>query len=383
MRKIILFSLLFFIFTNNCYASVDTASEYILMDMTTGRILDGKNYNEPKLIASITKIMTCVLAIESEKLDEEVVVDETILKAYGSGIYIEVGEKLTLKDLLYGLMLRSGNDAAVALAEHVGESVEKFAEIMNKKAEELKLTNTHFVTPHGLDNSEHYTTAYELAKLTDYALQNEKFANIVGTKTTTIYINNQARQITNTNELLGVLNGVVGVKTGFTNNAGRCLVTETKRNDMDIITVVLGADTKKFRTKDSIKLIEYTFSNYEMVNIQEKIIEEFKNWKNINEKRINVIQGEKKYLNLSLGEIKVHTIPIKKDEIDNIQYEINTITSIEAPVEQWQKIGNIVVKMNNNIIEEVEIINLERIERKNWLDYFEYLLKKITEISFF
>ena len=101
----------------------------------------------------------------------------------------------------------------------------------------------------------------------------------------------------------------------------------------------------------------------------------------INEKRINVIQGEKKYLNLSLGEIKVHTIPIKKDEIDNIQYEINTITSIEAPVEQWLKIGNIVVKMNNNIIEEVEIINLERIERKNWLDYFEYLLKKITEIA--
>lgn len=359
------------------------SKRFVIYDRISKTIIWGKDEKIRSAMASTTKIMTATIVIENANLNDEVTISSKAGGTGGSRLGLKSGDKITVNDLLYGLMLRSGNDAAVALAEHVGGSVEKFAEIMNKKAEELKLTNTHFVTPHGLDNSEHYTTAYELAKLTDYALQNEKFANIVGTKTTTIYINNQARQITNTNELLGVLNGVVGVKTGFTNNAGRCLVTETKRNDMDIITVVLGADTKKFRTKDSIRLIEYTFSNYEMVNIQEKIIEEFKNWKNINEKRINVIQGEKKYLNLSLGEIKVHTIPIKKDEIYNIQYEINTITSIEAPVEQWQKIGNIVVKMNNNIIEEVEIINLERIERKNWLDYFEYLLKKITEISFF
>lgn len=359
------------------------SKRFVIYDRISKTIIWGKDEKIRSAMASTTKIMTATIVIENANLNDEVTISSKAGGTGGSRLGLKSGDKITVYDLLYGLMLRSGNDAAVALAEHVGGSVEKFAEIMNKKAEELKLTNTHFVTPHGLDNSEHYTTAYELAKLTDYALQNEKFANIVGTKTTTIYINNQARQITNTNELLGVLNGVVGVKTGFTNNAGRCLVTETKRNDMDIITVVLGADTKEFRTKDSIKLIEYTFSNYEMVNVQEKIIEEFKNWKNINEKRINVIQGEKKYLNLSLGEIKVHTIPIKKDEIDNIQYEINTITSIEAPVEQWQKIGNIVVKMNNNIIEEVKIINLERIERKNWLDYFEYLLKKITEISFF
>lgn len=359
------------------------SKRFVIYDRISKTIIWGKDEKIRSAMASTTKIMTATIVIENANLNDEVTISSKAGGTGGSRLGLKSGDKITVNDLLYGLMLRSGNDAAVALAEHVGGSVEKFAEIMNKKAEELKLTNTHFVTPHGLDNSEHYTTAYELAKLTDYALQNEKFANIVGTKTTTIYINNQARQITNTNELLGVLNGVVGVKTGFTNNAGRCLVTETKRNDMDIITVVLGADTKKFRTKDSIKLIEYTFSNYEMVNVQEKIIEEFKNWKNINEKRINVIQGEKRYLNLTLGEIKLHTIPIKKDEIDNIRYEINTITSIEAPVEQWQKIGNIVVKMNNNIIEEVEIINLERIERKNWLDYFEYLLNKITEISFF
>ena len=279
-------------------------------------------------------------------------------------------------------MLRSGNDTAVALAQHIGGSIEKFADMMNKKAEELGLNSTHFVTPHGLDNSEHYTTAYELAKLTDYAMQNEKFAQIVGTKTTTIYVNNQARQITNTNELLGVLNGVVGVKTGFTNNAGRCLVTETKRNDMDIITVVLGADTKKIRTKDSIKLIEYTFSNYAMVDLQEKITEQFNDWRNINEKRINVIQGKETTLELALGEVEIQTMPIKKDNIDNLEYEINTISYLEAPIKQWCKIGIITVKLNGEIIESVEIINIKEIERKTWQDYFKHLLKKLAEISY-
>ena len=176
---------------------------------------------------------------------------------------------------------------------------------MNKKAEELGLSNTHFVTPHGLDDSEHYTTAYELAILTDYAMQNETFAKIVGTKTTTISINGYSKQINNTNELLGVLDGVVGVKTGFTNNAGRCLVTETKRGDKDIITVVLCTNTKKDRTNDSIKLIEYAYSNFKMVDIEEKIVQEFENWKNINTKRIQIIKGKKDTINLALGEIKI------------------------------------------------------------------------------
>lgn len=121
--------------------------------------------------------------------------------------------------------------------------------MMNEKAKELSLKNTHFVTPHGLDETEHYTTAYELAKITDYALKNEKFRKIVNTKTTTISINGVPKEISNTNELLGNLNGVDGVKTGFTNNAGRCLVTSTSRNGHQIICVVLGADTKKIRTR--------------------------------------------------------------------------------------------------------------------------------------
>ena len=139
---------------------------------------------------------------------------------------------------------------------------------MNDKAKQLGLTSTHFVTPHGLDNYEHYTTAYELALLTDYALKNKTFSNIVGTKSHTIQINNSYKSLSNTNELLGNFEGVYGVKTGFTNGANRCLVTAVKRNNLDLICRVLGADTKKDRTQDSIKLIEYAYKNFELINIK-------------------------------------------------------------------------------------------------------------------
>ena len=274
-------------------------------------------------------------------------------------------------------MLRSGNDAAVALAEYVGGSVQGFADLMNKKAEELGLSNTHFVTPHGLDDSNHYTTALELAKLTDYAMQNEKFAKIVGTKSTTININGYPRQINNTNELLGVLNGVVGVKTGFTNNAGRCLVTEVKRDGMDIITVVLGADTKKDRTKDSVKLIKYTYSNYKMYNVREKIEEQFNNWRDINTDRIQIIKGKGDTMNLKLGDISVYLLPLQDTKIDTLECEFNTITVVEAPVEEKTKIGTMVVKLDGKIIDTIDIINTNKIEKKTWLDYFKTLVKKI------
>ena len=137
MKKILLFSLLFFLFVSNIYASTSSAYEYVLMDAKTGRILAGKNYNETRLIASITKIMTCLLAIESNKLEDKVIVDDTILKSYGSGIYISIGEELTLNDLLYGLMLRSGNDAALMIAKYVSGSVDNFVDEMNIKAKEL------------------------------------------------------------------------------------------------------------------------------------------------------------------------------------------------------------------------------------------------------
>lgn len=345
---------------------------YIVYDRISKSMIIGKNEDVKSAMASTTKIMTTIVILEKADLNEKVTVSAKAGGTGGSRLGLKRGDKASVRDLLYGLMLMSGNDAAVALAEHVGGSVKGFAELMNEKAIELGLTNTHFVTPHGLDDANHYTTALELAKLTDYAMDNEIFAKIVGTKSTTIYINNQSRQINNTNELLGVLNGVVGVKTGFTNNAGRCLVTETKRNNMDIITIVLGADTKKDRTKDSVNLIEYTFSKYKMYNLEEQIIEEFNKWKNINEKRILIIKGKTSNPKLALGAIEKATIPICDN--DKIEYSINALTEVEAPVEQWNVMGTLTVKINGEIFENIDIVNVNEVQKRDWKDYFKIVL---------
>lgn len=352
---------------------------YIVYDRISKSMIIGKNEDVKSAMASTTKIMTTIVILEKADLNEKVTVSAKAGGTGGSRLGLKRGDKASVRDLLYGLMLRSGNDAAVALAEHVGGSVKGFAELMNEKAIELGLTNTHFVTPHGLDDANHYTTALELAKLTDYAMDNETFAKIVGTKSTTIYINNQPRQINNTNELLGVLNGVVGVKTGFTNNAGRCLVTETKRNNMDIITIVLGADTKKDRTKDSVNLIEYTFSKYKMYNLEEQIIEEFNKWKNINEKRILIIKGKTSNPKLALGAIEKATIPICDN--DKIEYSINALTEVEAPVEQWNVMGTLTVKLNGEILENIDIVNVNEVQKRDWKDYFKIVLNRFEDMG--
>lgn len=352
---------------------------YIVYDRISKSMIIGKNEDVKSAMASTTKIMTTIVILEKADLNEKVTVSAKAGGTGGSRLGLKRGDKASVRDLLYGLMLRSGNDAAVALAEHVGGSVKEFAELMNEKAIELGLTNTHFVTPHGLDDANHYTTALELAKLTDYAMNNETFVKIVGTKSTTIYINNQSRQINNTNELLGVLNGVVGVKTGFTNNAGRCLVTETKRNNMDIITIVLGADTKKDRTKDSVNLIEYTFSKYKMYNLEEQIIEEFNKWKNINEKRILIIKGKQSNPKLALGAIEKAIIPICDN--DKIEYSINALTEAKAPVEQWNVMGTLTVKLNGKILENIDIVNVNEVQKRDWKDYFKIVLNRFEDMG--
>lgn len=401
LYSILIFLLIFLNFSTVCADDVDnevnfedtievTASNvselpktnsrrYIVYDRISKSMIIGKNEDVKSAMASTTKIMTTIVILEKADLNEKVTVSAKAGGTGGSRLGLKRGDKASVRDLLYGLMLRSGNDAAVALAEHVGGSVKEFAELMNEKAIELGLTNTHFVTPHGLDDANHYTTALELAKLTDYAMDNETFAKIVGTKSTTIYINNQSRQINNTNELLGVLNGVVGVKTGFTNNAGRCLVTETKRNNMDIITIVLGADTKKDRTKDSVNLIEYTFSKYKMYNLEEQIIKEFNKWKNINEKRILIIKGKISNPKLALGAIEKATIPICDN--DKIEYSINALTEVEAPVEQWNVMGTLTVKLNGEILENIDIVNVNEVQKRDWKDYFKIVLNRFEDMG--
>ena len=241
---------------------------------------------------------------------------------------------------------------------------------MNDKAIELGLFNTHFITPHGLDETMHYTTAYELAIITDYALKNKKFCEIVNTKQVTININGNPKTLNNTNELLGNLNGVNGVKTGFTNNAGRCLVTSTLRNGHNIICVVLGSDTKKIRTTDSVKLIEYAFANYEYVDINTKVQEEFRKWKQKNLKDIQIIKGNNVVLELELSKIPYNKVPVDKNNVKDVEVNISCNNIIHAPVHEKQIVGKIEVKVKDETICEQEIV----IKNKTILNYFSEML---------
>ena len=349
----------------------------IIYDRTTKKVMWGKNIDTKRAMASTTKIMTAVVVLENCNLTDVVTISKKASNTGGSRLKLNTGDKITVNDLLYGLMLRSGNDAAVALAEFAGESVEGFANLMNKKAIELGLEKTHFVTPHGLDNEEHYTTAYELAFLTDYALNNPVFSKIVSTKIYTINVNGVNRTISNTNELLGNLRGVDGVKTGFTGNAMRCLVTSCTRDGNQIITVVLGADTKKQRTQDSIKLINYAFSNYERIDIEEIVKKEFESWKQINKDRIYINKAVDNKIELELSEIKNKIMPLKKGTQKDIKLEINCIYQYEAPVEKGIKVGNVIIKCGDEILESVDILTKNEFKRKSIIDYMNQFLENL------
>ena len=185
MKKLLLFLLCINIFIPYVHASTSSVYEYILMDMDSGRVLASKNKDSPRLIASITKIMTAILAIENKDVNEIVKVDESISKSYGSGIYISGGEEISLLDLLYGLMLRSGNDAALIIAKNIGGNVSNFVDMMNNKAQDLDMKNTTFINPHGLENNKgegNISTAYDMALLMSYAIDNKNFLKIIGTK---------------------------------------------------------------------------------------------------------------------------------------------------------------------------------------------------------
>ena len=362
-------------------SNIDTNSRScIVLDRTSKQILFGKNeYNKVKM-ASTTKIMTATLIIENCDLNKSVEISKKAANTGGSRLGLKTGDKISIRDLLYGLMLCSGNDAAVALAENCSGSIKEFSNLMNNKAEELGLNNSHFESPHGLDSDNHYTTAYELAILSDYALKNSTFFNIVGTKNYTIKINGNPKNISNTNELLGNLLGVYGIKTGFTNGANRCLVTACKRDNMDIICVVLGCDTKKFRTLDSIKLIEYAFKNFEYVDIEEKINQEFEKWKQENDNNFDINKGISSNIEIKYSNLETPIIPINKHYIQSLNIKINVNQNLSAPIYENTIIGNIEIYSNNEIIMVLDILTSNTIQKKNIMDYTFELFKNYSSI---
>lgn len=300
--------LCFLIIPNSTKAIDTSARAAILMDMDSNRILYAKNINEIRSVASISKIMTAILAIENIDIKTEVTVGDEIDVAYGSGIYIKKGEVLTIEDLLYGLMLRSGNDASYVIAKNVFGSVDSFVAKMNFLALQIGMKNTTFNNPNGLDEEQgNYSTAYDMALLTSYANKNDIYKKIVGTKKYFLKTNMNTYIWYNKNKLLSTYDYTTGGKTGFTINAKRTLVTTATKNNLNLVVVTLN-DGDDFN--DHKSLFEYAFNNY-------------KSYKILSKGDLNIDDDYYRGYNLYLKEDFKY--PLSKDEEDKIkiEYELN------------------------------------------------------------
>ena len=357
------------------------ARHAIIYDRNSKEAIYSKNISEKCKMASTTKIMTAIVVIENTNLTDLVEVSSKASSTGGSRLGLSKLDKITVEHLLYGLMLKSGNDAAVALAENTGGNVKNFASMMNSKAKTLGLLNTNFVTPHGLDNENHYTTALDLAILTDYALKNDIFSKIVKTKNYTVLINNNPKNISNTNELLGNFDGIYGVKTGFTNGANRCLVTACKRGDLDFICIVLGCDTKKDRTKDTIKLLSYAFNNFTLINLKDIAMNKFNTWKISHQNSFFINKGKSQILNLYLDEndIPFSNIALENTKKEKIDYEISFNSYYKAPLKKNTQIGILALYIDGREYYSIKILNSNEIANKNTFDYTFYIFKNYID----
>ena len=252
-----------FCFTVTCAPSV-SAKSAILLNADTGIVLFEHNADVKRGMASTTKIMTAIIAIESGKLDEKYTIPVEAVGIEGSSLYLKGNETMSLRDLVTGLMLRSANDAAEAIAIILAGNVESFSELMNTKAKEIGLTNSNFENPHGLASDNHYTTAKDLATLSAYAVKNPTFRSICSMHSATISSNEQTRTVSNHNKLLSIYDGAYGVKTGFTKATGRCLVSAAERDNMNLVAVTLDAPND---WEDHRRMLDYGFSNFELVNL--------------------------------------------------------------------------------------------------------------------
>lgn len=337
-----------------------SAGAAIVFDTVSGRVLFEKNAYTRRSIASTTKIMTAIVAIENGNDDEDVVVSKKAATISGSQVHLKEGKTYKLGDLMYAMMLRSGNDAAIAIAEHVGGSVEAFSEMMNRKAAEIGATNSNFVTPHGLDDPQHYSTAYDLALITQYALKNEKFCKIVGTKVSHFEGNN----ISNTNEMLSLYPGADGVKTGYTGQAGRCLVTSVTQNGWRIISVVLDCATRSLRAQSSKIILDYAFGSY-------KSYDYLKKGQEIYSVRVN--KGLEDKIPVYSG--RDISLPLRQDEIDRVKVVYNFPNVVEAPVKTDSKLGTIDYMLDDKLLASSDIINYKAVDRKDYYYYFDTIFK--------
>lgn len=330
-----------------------TAKSAILIEAQTGKILYEKNPYEKRSPASTTKIMTLIVALEKGNVDDIVTASEYASQTEGSTMWLSPGEKMKMLDLLYGIMLVSGNDATVAVAEHIAGSVPNFAVLMNQKAAALGAKNTHFANPNGLPDNDHYSTAYDLALITANGYKNPLFASIVSTlhKKMPWPGKEQDRDLYNENKLLWQYEGGNGVKTGYTDVAGRCLVSGAQRNGIQLIAVVLESD---YMWTDSIKLLDYGFAQVSAHTIIEQATI-FKTAPVKNGKTDKVAL-------VSAADV---VVPVFADEHDQFSTVV-AADKIKAPVYKGQKLGKIKLLYKGKEVASTDLLAASDVERKSF-----------------
>lgn len=350
-RIVVFIILLYFIILFPIRVFADSGHSTIIMDVDSGRILYEKNAYQKRLIASITKIMTCIISIENGDLSKVVKVDESINEMYGTSIYLQVDEEISIEDLLYGLMLRSGNDAAVVLSKNIMNNEAEFIYSMNSKAKEIGMKNTYFENVHGLDDGDtkNYSTAYDMAILAQYAFNNPIYRKIIGTKKYVTKSNFKSYAWYNRVSLINSYKNCVGGKNGYTPSAGKTLVSYAKKDGLTLLIVSLDDSDNYDNHKE---LYEKYFSNY---------------------KKYNIIDKNNFYIDSSLVDRKLYikdsfSYPLRESEINNV----STIVKIAKNATKDNIIGKVIIKLDNKDIGSIDIF--ENIEKKEEpMGFFEKL----------
>lgn len=321
-----------------------SAATACVVDVETGQVLIDKNMHVKRPPASVTKILTTIIAIEEGKLDDEVTVSRKAAYQEGSSIYLSVGEKISLEELLYGVMLASGNDASMAVAEYISGSVEEFAKLMNKKAKLMGALNSNFVNPSGLPNGDHYSTAYDLAMIMRYALQNKTFARITATKNKTISWadNTWGRGLRNHNKLLWQYDDITGGKTGYTRAAGRCLIASAQKNGREIVAIVLKSSNDWLEVRN---LLDFGLGNFKKIVVIKKgeVIYQM-DWEESREGKIGLLAGR------SISVL----IPINGST--RIKKQVYLKPELELPIKKGEVIGELRISADKKIIGKTELL---------------------------
>lgn len=332
------------------HISAETAC---LIDVASGRILYGQFPDKRMRIASLTKIVTAWIAVRSGKWNDVVTVSDHAVKQEGSSVYLEHGEKQTLRNLTYAMMLRSGNDAAMAIAEYLGGSSEHFSEIMNHEVQNLGAIHSHFTNPHGLDNELHYSTARDMALITATALHNPTFAQIVKTKYYAIPWEGKTwdRKLKNKNKLLWQLPGASGVKTGYTKKSGRCLVSALTRDGHQVVAVVLrdGSDWE-----DSTHLLTYGIMGFDRHNVVDLV--------SPGDYKAAVRWGQQRFVRIVPK--GVISYPLRAGEAADIEIKPVRIQKLAAPIRVGQRAGEAAYYLNGQKLGTVPLTTVESVRAK-------------------